>query len=131
MIHRRLTSAHSLSLTIALGIPTPPQDIGNDWNRLPRLAVNKGLRLFAERSGGKHVYVDLDERMPRFNQSDAVVSHRFAEHHFTPHGYAELADVVGDALLAANVPLCARKDYNDPPRVSKLFKNSPLIPICP
>jgi hypothetical protein len=72
-----------------------------------RNALNAVLREFADASHGRHLFVDLESALRRANASAAEVAHRFADDvHLTPHGYNELASVVGDALLAGGAAAC-------------------------
>lgn len=104
-LHERLTNGSSM-LSFALGVPPLMQDESNEVQLANRRGLNALLRRFAEGSGGRHFYVDVEAALPRLDQSEAVREHRYADVHFTPHGYNELANVVGDALMAAGVPMC-------------------------
>jgi hypothetical protein len=129
-IHRRLANVTGIQ-TFALAIPTPGQDSYQTTQRILRHEVNDRLSVLCERSQGRHVFVNSDALLPRLFQGKAVEDHRFAEVHYTPHGYNELAGVVGDALLAAGVPFCplwGAADMPAPLRVKNL--NTPTFPRC-
>jgi lysophospholipase L1-like esterase len=103
-IHKRLHRDGRIPLTLVLSVPPmhaipPIQALRN--------ALNARLREFADASHGRHLFVDLESALRRSNASAAEVAHRFADDvHLTPHGYNELASVVGDALLAGGAAAC-------------------------
>lgn len=129
-IHTKIHNATGVQ-TFVLGIPAPWQDAFEPRQRIERQALNEWLADFCAKNVGKHTFVDTLKLLPRTGQPQAVETHRFVEVHFTPHGYNELAGVVGDALMAADVPMCplfGPTGTSVPLRVTSL--NPLLQPLC-
>jgi GDSL-like Lipase/Acylhydrolase family len=117
--------------TFALAIPAPGQEVRDPpFRREHRVQVNSLLSSWAQGSPG-HVFVDISALLPRF-VSKPMDAHRFYDVHFTAHGYNELANVVGDALMQANVSFCPLYERGVvlPLRVTRLPTRNAPMPLC-
>ena len=124
-------SYSSAFATYALAVPPPHQEsFDPPFRRENRERVNSLLANWASGSAVHH-FIDSDGLLPRF-LSKTMERHRYVDLHFTPHGYNELANVIGDALIQRNVTMCPLFEHGTatvPLRVTRLASEK-ARPLC-